>query len=104
MTAEAHRLRIALEQMSEDRKALLMKWTGGREPTLADLAAVSAFIRALADTVEERRVTSLKGLGVFEWLPWKGRLPTGRLVSSWRLVFRYRQKHRYVQKKGRRRQ
>lgn len=98
MTAEAHRLRIALERMSEDRKALIMKWTGGRDPTLADLAAVSAFIRALADVVEERRVTSLRGLGVFEWLPWKGRLPTGRKASSWRLVFRYRQKHRYVRK------
>ena len=98
MTVEAHRLRAALSRMSEDRKALLMKWTGGREPTLADLAAVSTFVRALAETVVERRKTSLRGLGVFEWLPWRGKLPTGRKVSSWRLVFRYRQKHRFVQK------
>ena len=101
MTDGATRLRVALYCMSDSRKALLKHYTGGEEPTLADVAAVSQFLKALSSTVAERKRTELRGLGVFEWRPWNGRLPTGRKVSTWRLVFKYRQKHGFVQK-GRR--
>lgn len=98
MTDEANRLRVALYCMSDSRKALLKRYTGGREPTLADVVAVSQFLKALSDTVASRRRTELRGLGVFEWRPRKGRLPTGRRFSSWHLVFRFNQARMYAQK------
>ncbi len=102
MTNEATRLRVALCTMRPSRRELLERYTGGREPTLADVVAVSQFLKALAGTVQSRKRTELRGLGVFEWLPWRGKLPTGRKVSSWRLVFRFNQERRYAQKGSRR--
>lgn len=85
---ESDRVRYSLFRRSPDRIALLRNYTGGREPTYADVVAVRQFLKALAQTVGSRRKTTLKGLGVFEWLPWKGRTPTVESGRSWRLTFR----------------
>ena len=70
-----------------ERWELARRYAGG-EPTLDDLNAVHRFLKALAQTVGSRRRTVLRGLGTFEWLPWKGRVPTARRVKkSWRLSF-----------------
>lgn len=101
MTDAETRLRVALYCMSDSRKSLLLRYTGGKEPSFADVVAVSMFLKALSDTVASRRRTELRGLGVFEWRPCKGRLPTGQKFSSWRLVFRFNQK-RGFERKGKR--
>lgn len=101
MTKESERVRLALLRMSDSRKALLDEFTGGSKPTARDLDDLSRFLHALSRTVEARRRTELRGLGVFEWLPWRGKLPTGRRVSSWRLSFKFNQRHVYAPRKGR---
>jgi len=72
---------------NEERRELAMKMNGGNEPTLYDYNTVHRFLKALAETVGSRRKTVLRGLGVFEWHPWKGRTPTVENGKSWRLTF-----------------
>lgn len=70
-----------------ERRELVMRFNGGKEPTLYDYNTVHRFLKALAQTVGSRRKTVLRGLGVFEWRPWKGRTPTVESGRSWRLSF-----------------
>lgn len=99
MTSESEKLRLALYHMSDSRRELLKRFTGGKEPTYADVAAVSTFITALRDTVVSRKRTELRGLGVLEWRPCSRKIPTGKRVETWRLVFRFCQKHKYTEGK-----
>ena len=32
--------------------------------------------------------TKFVGFGVFEWRPWRNRIPTGEFIETWRLAFR----------------
>ena len=66
-----------------DDRALLAKAAGGLPGRYVD-----AFLAGLWELVSRRRRTKLVGFGVFEWRPWRRRLPTGRKVSTWRLVFK----------------
>lgn len=72
---------------NEERLELVKRFTGGEEPTLHDLNCVHRFLKALAQTVGARKKTVLRGLGVFEWHPWKGSTPTVEDGKSWRLSF-----------------
>ena len=85
--SDADKVRYSLARRSPDRMELLKRYTGGKEPTYADIVAVRQFLKALARTVGSRRKTTLKGLGVLEWRPWKGRTPTVANGKSWRLTF-----------------
>lgn len=72
---------------NRQRRELVKRFTGGKEPTLFDYNTVHRFLKALAETVGHNRKTVLRGLGVFEWLPWRGRTPTVPDGKSWRLSF-----------------
>lgn len=92
MTAqERERLRLALLKMGESRKELLTNYAG-TDPEYRDVRDLSRFLRAMCLTVARRRKTELRGFGVFEWKPCKGRTPTGKEYDSWRLVCRFHQK------------
>lgn len=96
MTSDSEKLRLALHYMSEDRRNLLDLTVGGRRPTLTDVKSVTTFLTSLRDLIVRARRTELRGLGVFEWKPCRGkRLPDGRVVDAWRLTFRLCQGHRY---------
>ena len=41
--------------------------------------------------------TKFVGFGTFEWRPWRRRIPTGRMVDTWRLAFK---PSRYVKRFG----
>lgn len=84
---------LNLAKMSQDRRDLLDRFTGGK-PTPESVGMLSRFLTALRDTVASRRRTKLRGLGVFEWHPASGRLPTGGRYKSWRLVFTINRKTR----------
>lgn len=45
-------------------------------------------ISAIQKVVTSRRRTKIVGFGVFEWKPWRNRIPTGRFVDTWRLSFK----------------
>lgn len=95
MTSESEKLRLALYHMSESRRALLNNTVGAARPTYKDVTDIARFTRALRDTIVSRRRTELRGLGVFEWKPCRKKIPTGTYVNSWRLVFRFCQKHKF---------
>lgn len=56
---------------------------------------VDKVLDALWQTITSRRRTKIVGIGVFEWKPWRRRIPTGRMVETWRLAFK---PSRYVEK------
>ena len=85
---DGEKVRSSLVRRSEDRLALLQNYIGpGNKPTFDDVLSMRRFLNALALTVGTRRRTVLKGLGVFEWHPWRGRTPTVTDRKSWRLTF-----------------
>ena len=45
-------------------------------------------LSAIQKVVTSRRRTKIVGFGVFEWKPWRNRIPTGRFVKTWRLSFK----------------
>lgn len=49
---------------------------------------VDLFLDALWRVVSTRRRTKFVGFGAFEWRPWRKRLPTGKMVETWRLAFK----------------
>lgn len=49
---------------------------------------IDRFLDGLWKLVASRRRTKFVGFGVFEWHPWRNRLPTGRVVKAWRLSFK----------------
>lgn len=51
-------------------------------------AVIDEFLDALLSLVKSRRRTKFVGFGVFEWKPWRNRIPTGKRVSTWRLTFK----------------
>jgi hypothetical protein len=87
MSSEYDRLRSLLSSMRPERRALLSEYTGGRDPTYSDVMAVSRFTKALARVVGSRRVSVFRGLGRFEWRPWKGRTPDGSRGRFYSLAF-----------------
>lgn len=56
---------------------------------------VDKVLDALWQTIVSRRRTKIVGIGVFEWKPWRRRIPTGRMVETWRLAFK---PSRYIEK------
>lgn len=66
----------------EDDRLLLAK------ETRLSFASVDMFLDGLWRLVSSRRRTKFVGVGVFEWRPWRCRLPNGKHVRTWRLVFR----------------
>lgn len=79
--------RLNWAKMGDDRRELLTEFTGGREPTAADARLLTRFVKALAETVARRRRTSVRGLGVFTWRPFRAHLPDGRTKLTQRLWF-----------------
>lgn len=58
---------------------------------------VDAFLDSLWEVLSGRRRTKFVGVGAFEWRPWRKRIPTGRMVETWRLAFkpsRYAEKYK----------
>lgn len=66
----------------EDDRCLLAE-SCGLEP-----GQIDAVLLGLGGLLATRRRTKLVGFGVFEWLPWRRRIPTGRVVETWKLAFR----------------
>lgn len=65
----------------DDRKALLLE-------TMMSEWRVDRFLDGLWRLLSSRRRTKFVGFGVFEWKPWRRRLPTGKMAETWRLVFK----------------
>lgn len=65
-----------------DDRGLLMKSCG------CSAEATDRFLDGLWRLLTRRRRTKFVGVGVFEWRPWRNRLPSGRMVETWRLAFR----------------
>lgn len=58
---------------------------------------VDSVLTALQTIVFSRRRTKIVGFGVFSWMPWKRRVPTGNVVETWHLAFkpsRYSEKYK----------
>jgi hypothetical protein len=96
---DKEKLRLALYHMCDSRRELLRRFSAGK-PTYGDVVSTSRFVVALRDTVLARRRTEIRGLGVFEWRPCSRRIPTGRRVRTWRLVFRFCQGRKYSPARG----
>ena len=79
--------RLNWERMGDDRRELLRRFTGGREPTAVDARLLSRFVKALAGTVSARRRTAVRGLGVFTWRPFRAHMPDGGTKLTQRLWF-----------------
>lgn len=61
---------------------------------------IDGVISALQKVVTSRKRTKIVGFGVFEWKPWRNRIPTGRFVETWRLSFKpCRYAGKYTEKK-----
>ena len=67
----------------EDDRALL-----AAKVPLSTRASTDLFLDGLWELVASRRRTKFVGFGVFEWHPWRNRLPTGKVVKAWRLSFK----------------
>lgn len=79
--------RLNWERMGDDRKELLRRFTGEREPTATDARLLSRFVKALAETVSARQRTVVRGLGVFTWRPFRAHMPSGDTKLTQRLWF-----------------
>jgi len=49
---------------------------------------IDFMLEGILKTVKSRKRTKFVGFGVFEWIPWNNRLPTGQRVETWRLTFK----------------
>lgn len=49
---------------------------------------IDTFMDGLWAVISTQRRTRFVGFGVFEWKPYRRRLPTGRMVETWRLAFK----------------
>jgi len=65
----------------DDRELLRLRMGAAREH-------VDGFLEGLWGLLRSRRRTKFVGFGVFEWRPYRRRLPTGRMVETWRLAFK----------------
>jgi len=75
----------------EDDRHALMKATQFSQD------CTDMFLRGLWRVLSSRRRTKFVGFGVFEWRPFRRRLPTGRMIETWRLAFkpsRYAKKYK----------
>lgn len=57
---------------------------------------IDCFLDALIDVVNSNKRVKLVGVGTFQWMPWRNRIPTGKIVETWHLAFkpcRYRGKY-----------
>lgn len=91
---DQERARLALYRMAPSRKDLMFRYTGGNAPTIVDIRTVNRVLACLADTIAGNERTELRGLGVFQWKPAAGRLPTGDKYTSYRMIFKFNQKRR----------
>ena len=73
---------------ADDRRLVLDELSLGSGGRRVGRGHVDELLRALWAVVSRRRRTKLVGFGVFEWRPWRRRLPTGRMVETWRLAFK----------------
>lgn len=73
----------------EDDRILLAAYTGLKPRQVDD--ALDGLWRVLVS----RPRTKFVGFGIFEWKRWRNRIPTGKVVETWRLAFR---PSRYVDK------
>lgn len=72
----------------DDRVALLARLRLGFGGARVKRGHVDEFLGALWDVLTSRRRAKFVGFGVFEWKPYRRRLPTGRMVETWRLAFK----------------
>ena len=80
----------------EDDRVILAKKLSMDPDEAGTRGLVDKFLSALWKTVSTRRRTKFVGFGVFEWKPWRNRIPTGEFVETWRLSFK---PGRYVKEK-----
>lgn len=66
----------------EDDRVELRRLTGVSRGT------VDLLMSSLWELLTSKRRTKFVGIGVFEWRPCRRRLPTGRVVETWRLAFK----------------
>ena len=72
----------------DSRMDLARRMFGGKEFPPDYREQVDRFLDSLMSLVKSRRRTKFVGFGSFEWHPWKNRIPTGRMVETWRLAFK----------------
>lgn len=61
-----------------------------RDPRVRE--SVDSVVSALLDTVMSNRRVKVVGFGVFNWIKWRNRVPTGETVDTWRLTFKLARK------------
>lgn len=67
-----------------------------RQATKQPRRLIDLMLDGLWTLISTRRRTKFVGFGVFEWRPYRRRLPTGKMVETWRLTFK---PSRYVSKR-----
>ena len=72
----------------EDDRITLARKMYRNPDSLETRESVDHFLDMLLRLVVSRKRTKFVGFGVFEWIPWNNRLPTGERVSTWRLTFK----------------
>lgn len=81
--------------LNADTSGIERRWRPGEDDRVA-LAKYSGLTRRQTDAalaglwrlLVSKRRTKFVGWGVFEWKPWRNRIPTGRFVETWRLAFK----------------
>ena len=93
-----------MSNRSPEQSGITKYWVPGeddrcalRQVTKQTKERVDLMLDGLWELVRSRRRTKFVGFGVFEWRPYRRRLPTGRMVETWRLAFkpsRYAEKYK----------
>lgn len=89
---------------SPDTSGIRKRWVPGEDDRV-DLkrnsglspAQVDRALAGLWKTILSKPRTKIVGFGTFEWKFWRRRIPTGRMVETWRLAFK---PSRYAKKYG----
>lgn len=72
----------------DDRTVIAEALYGTPDPTQKQRTDLDKAIDALFSVVMTRRRTKIVGVGVFEWVPWNNRIPTGHKIETMRLKFK----------------
>lgn len=59
-----------------------------RRVTRQSKERIDRLLDGLWKVISTRRRTKIVGFGVFEWRPYRRRLPTGVMIETWRLTFK----------------
>ena len=59
-----------------------------RQVTRQPKERIDAMLGGLWELISSRRRVKFVGFGVFEWRPYRRRLPTGNMIETWRLAFK----------------